>query len=307
MAEGKNRAYKWETGDRAVISLAKKAYALLNNEADRNYPYTIKNLYVFGSYAKGKERIHDVDVAIEMLYKGEKAEKEYLVQYPAPDHYDFTLCFVKAENDTYRYLRDGLYIMSFHTVREIDALLEGNHESESKRYIVQNQKMTDYGMSLVGKPDRIKVQRRNTSSLKDVEFYLAIYDVPESILKVLQENEDAFLTPDSIEFVSKDGYKSSYSLDYCSFDEYRRGNTLGFEAGFNNTESLLSGREMITSELYSSCVTVNMVHSKSLSEEDIECLKKLNIVCIIRKANSNTQKFISKNVSLCYRTIDSDA
>ena len=298
MAESKSRTYRRETGDQAVASLAKKAYALLNSKADRNYPYTVKNLYVFGSYVKGNEKIHDIDVAVELLYKGEKAEKEYLVQYPAPDYYDFTLCLVKAENDTYRYVKDRLYIVSFHTVREVDALLKESHESELKRYIVQNQKMTDYGMSLVDKPDRIKVQRRNTSTLKDVEFYLAFDDVPENILKTLQEDEDKFIAPESIEFITKDGYKSSYSIDYCLIDEDRRGNRLKFEANFNNTESLLFGREMMTTELYSSHVTIKMIYNKNISEEDVERLKKLNIVCIIRKANSDRQKFISENVSL---------
>ena len=148
MAEGKKREYKRETATKALTELCVRSYDLNTLFTNRDYPYMIERMYVFGSYLKGKDKVHDLDIAIKLRRLSLDLDDTYIREYHPYGSYkqSYLSWLLSGYGDTLKFLKGGKGIISFHSTDEIDGLLKTNKDAgitEPVLYLVDNSRHTE--------------------------------------------------------------------------------------------------------------------------------------------------------------------
>lgn len=122
MSETKKTLYKRETAVEALMDLANKLTYYSSGNVNVQFFDEIKDVIIFGSFAKGAEKVHDLDVYVEIIEHREK-DQLYCEVY-GDGEYDPIKTRYDQLNSLCRYLRGNRKIYSFHS----DAISGGDRE-----------------------------------------------------------------------------------------------------------------------------------------------------------------------------------
>ena len=140
MSETKKTLYKRETAISALMDLANKLTDYTSKLVRVPFYDEIKDVIIFGSFAKGADRVHDLDVYLEIVEHREMDEKFWELWCDGP--YDPIKARYEQLNTLCRCLRGKRRIYSFHS----DVISAGDREiaMSDVHYFIMKDGEVDY-------------------------------------------------------------------------------------------------------------------------------------------------------------------
>lgn len=140
MSETKKTLYKRDTAISAIMDLANNLTYYTSGIESVPFFDEIKDVIIFGSFAKGAEKVHDLDVYLEIVEHREMDE----VFWEAYGKGEFDPIKARYEqlNSICRYLRGKRKIYSFHS----DVIGDGDREiaTSDVHYFIMKDGEVDY-------------------------------------------------------------------------------------------------------------------------------------------------------------------
>lgn len=112
MGESKKRLYKRTTASKALMNFSNRISEFTSGYT-LPYPFELKDIIIFGSYARGEQRVHDLDIYIEANYTFQDIT-DYWDRVKIGDT-DPIGMVTESINDFARFLKDKSPIFSFHS------------------------------------------------------------------------------------------------------------------------------------------------------------------------------------------------
>lgn len=113
MANNKKITYKRITATNALRDVIMRLEDFIQGKADKEYPLDITEVIVFGSYAKGAEQVHDLDIYISLTEHREKyaafCNENGLI------YHDMLEVIENVINAFVRYMKARKHIISIHS------------------------------------------------------------------------------------------------------------------------------------------------------------------------------------------------
>ena len=140
MSETKKTLYKRETAISALMDLANKLTDYTSKLVRAPFYDEIKDVIIFGSFAKGAEKVHDLDVYLEIVEHREMDETFWEEWCDGP--FDPIKARYEQLNTICRFLRGKRKIYSFHS----DVLGDGDREiaMSDVHYFIMKDGEVDY-------------------------------------------------------------------------------------------------------------------------------------------------------------------
>ena len=140
MSESKKTLYRRDTAISALMDLANKLTAYTSKVARVPFYDEIKDVIIFGSFAKGAEKVHDLDVYLEIVEHREMDETFWEEWCDGP--FDPIKARYEQLNTICRFLRGKRKIYSFHS----DVLGDGDREiaMSDVHYFIMKDGEVDY-------------------------------------------------------------------------------------------------------------------------------------------------------------------